>query len=130
MDFNKRNSVIAITLLVSAFCMPLLHAEDRAIDPTFLYRDASTVREHKSDITTKTCHYRPLFGQGDSDTSVVVSVARYGQAVIDPQGACAATQYPDEDQVYVVLEGSGSVKYGMKSCLLRRKTMYISRRRF
>jgi mannose-6-phosphate isomerase-like protein (cupin superfamily) len=111
MDLTKQNSVIPVILLVNAFCMPLLHAEDRAIDPTFLYRNALTVREQKSDITTTTCHYRPLFGQGDSDTSVVVSVARYGQVVIDSKGACAAIQYSDEDQVYVVLEGSGSVKY-------------------
>jgi mannose-6-phosphate isomerase-like protein (cupin superfamily) len=53
-----------------------------------------------------------LFGQGDSDTSVVVGVARYGEAVIDPNGVCALVQYSDEDQVYMVLEGTGSVKYG------------------
>ena len=85
--------------------MPMLHAEDRAIDPTFLYRNASTVQEQKADITTTTCHYRPLFGKGDAETSVVVGVARYGQAVIDPNGACATIQHPAEDQVYVVLEG-------------------------
>jgi mannose-6-phosphate isomerase-like protein (cupin superfamily) len=112
MDFTKRNSVILIIPLVSALCTPLLHAQDRTIDPTFLYRNASTIEEQKSDITTTTCHYRPLFGQGDSDTSVVIGIARYGQAVIDPHGACATAQYPAEDQVYVVLEGSGSVKYG------------------
>jgi len=126
MDFTKRNSVIAVTLLVSAFCMPLLHAEDRMIDPTFLYRNASTVREQKADITTTTCHYRPLFGQGDSDTSVVVGVARYGQAVIDPNGACATIQYPDEDQVYIVLEGSGSVRYGNEVVPLKKEDyLYI-----
>jgi len=32
--------------------------------------------------------------------------------VIDPNGVCGLVQYPDEDQVYVVLEGTGSVKYG------------------
>jgi len=121
MDFTKRNSVALVALLVSAFCMLLLNAEDRTIDPTFLYRNASRVEEKKSDITTTTCHYRPLFGQGDSDTSVVVGVARYGQAVIDPNGACATVQYPAEDQVYVVLEGSGSVKYGNEIVPLKKE---------
>ena len=126
MDFTKPNSVILVALLVSAFCMPLLHAEDRMIDPTFLYRNASTVREQKADITTPTCHYRPLFGQGDSDTSVVVGVARCGQAVIDPSGACATIQYPDEDQVYIVLEGSGSVRYGNEVVPLKKEDyLYI-----
>ena len=50
---------------------------------------------------------------GGFNTSVVVGVARYGQAVIDPHGECATIQYPDEDQVYVVLEGSGSVQYDL-----------------
>jgi mannose-6-phosphate isomerase-like protein (cupin superfamily) len=53
-----------------------------------------------------------LFGQGDSDTSVVTGVARYGEAVLDPHGACATVQYPGEDQVYVVLDGKGTVNYG------------------
>jgi mannose-6-phosphate isomerase-like protein (cupin superfamily) len=92
--------------------MPLLHADERKIDPTFLYRDTSAVKASKSDLTTAGCHYKPLFGQGDSDTSVVTGVARYGEAILDPQGACATVQYPDEDQVYVVLDGKGTVKYG------------------
>jgi mannose-6-phosphate isomerase-like protein (cupin superfamily) len=126
MNFTKRNSFILVTLLMSAFSISLLHAEDRTIDPTFLYRNASTIEEKKSDITTTTCHYRPLFGQGDSDTSAVIGIARYGQAVIDPNGACATIQYPAEDQVYVVLEGSGSVKYGNELVPLKKEDyLYI-----
>jgi mannose-6-phosphate isomerase-like protein (cupin superfamily) len=109
---SRRHTVRLFALLLGVFCIPLLRAEDRKIDPTFIHRDTSAVGEKKSDITTKTCHYRALFGQGDSDTSVVVGVARYGEAVIDPNGVCSSVQYPDEDQVYVVLEGIGSVKYG------------------
>jgi mannose-6-phosphate isomerase-like protein (cupin superfamily) len=107
-----RLAALVLVIVCGVFCAPLLHANDRKIDPTFLYRDTSAAGEKKSDITTKTCHYRALFGQGDSDTSVVVGVARYGEAVIDPDGVCSSVQYPDEDQVYVVLEGTGSVKYG------------------
>jgi mannose-6-phosphate isomerase-like protein (cupin superfamily) len=106
MDSVKRYALTLIALFA-----PLLHAGERQIDPTFLYRDTSTAEEKTSDITTATCRYKPLFGQGDSDTSVVVGVARYGETVIDPNGECAPVQYPDEDQVYVVLDGSGSVKY-------------------
>ena len=106
MDHSKR---CALTLI--ALFAPLLHAGERQIDPTFLYRDPATVKEKHSDITTATCHYKPLFGQGDSDTSVVVGVARYGEAIIDPKGECAPVQYPGEDQVYVILDGSASVKY-------------------
>ncbi len=121
MDYGKRHALIGIALLAGAFCAPLLHAAERKIDPTFLYRDTSTVEEKASDLTTATCHYKPLFGQGDSDTSVVVGVARYGEVVIDPNGACASVQYSDEDQVYVVLEGSGSVSYGNEIVSLQKE---------
>jgi mannose-6-phosphate isomerase-like protein (cupin superfamily) len=114
----------ALTLIV--FFAPLLHAGERQIDPTFLYRDTFTVKAKTSDITTATCHYKPLFGQGDSDTSVVAGVARYGEAVIDPKGECAPVQYPDEDQVYVILDGSGSVKYGTDTVSLKNEDyLYI-----
>ena len=121
MDSVKRYALTLIALFA-----PLLHAGERQIDPTFLYRDTSTVKEKPSDITTATCHYKPLFGQGDSDTSVVVGVARYGEIVIDPNGECAPVQYPDEDQVYVLLDGSGSVKYGNETVFLKKEDyLYI-----
>jgi mannose-6-phosphate isomerase-like protein (cupin superfamily) len=108
---QRHASVFVVLLAGIAWALPI-HADDRKIDPTFLYRNTVTTAEKPSDITTATCHYKPLFGQGDSETSVVVGIARYGEAVIDPHGECASVQYPQEDQVYVVLVGSGSAKYG------------------
>jgi len=112
MNPGKRHAALLIALLAGGLSTPELHADDRKIDPTFLYRDTAAVKAKPSDLTTASCHYKPLFGQGDADTSVVVGVARYGEAVIDPNGACSRVQYPDEDQVYVVLDGKGAVKYG------------------
>jgi mannose-6-phosphate isomerase-like protein (cupin superfamily) len=114
---NKRLAA----LLTAIFCIPLLHANERKIDPTFLYRDTSATKATNSDLTTAGCHYKPLFGQGDSDTSVVVGVARYGEAILDPHGACATVQYPGEDQVYVVLDGKGTVNYGNEIVSLNRE---------
>jgi len=88
-----------------------IDAADRTVDPTFLHRTLATAQEKKSDLTTSSCHYKPLFGEGTPDTSVVVGIARFGEAVVDPDGSCATVQYPGEDQVYVVLEGSGSAEY-------------------
>ena len=119
MNYGRWHAIPSMALLIGGICGPLLHAQERQIDPTFLYRDTSTAKEKPSDITTATCHYKPLFGQGDPDTSVVVGIARYGEAVIDPNGACAQVQYPDEDQVYVVLEGSASVKYADETVPLK-----------
>jgi mannose-6-phosphate isomerase-like protein (cupin superfamily) len=109
---NSAPSKHLLALLTAFFCISLLHADERKIDPTFLHRDTSAVKASNSDLTTPGCHYKPLFGQGDPDTSVVVGVARYGEAVIDPNAACTTVQYSGEDQVYVVLDGKGTVNYG------------------
>jgi mannose-6-phosphate isomerase-like protein (cupin superfamily) len=106
-------------VLTSFFCVVSLHADHRQVDPTFLHRDVSAVKQTASaDVSTSTCHYKPLFGEGDSDPSIAVGVARYGEIIIDPNGACASREYPEEDQVYVVLKGSGFVKYANENVAL------------
>jgi mannose-6-phosphate isomerase-like protein (cupin superfamily) len=113
-------------LLASFFCAVILNADDRRVDPTFLHRNVSAARETASDLTTATCHYKPLFGEGDRDRSVVIGIARYAELVIDPNGACATRNDPEEDQVYVVLEGTGSVKYGGEDVALKKEDyLYI-----
>src|SRR5437763_10626848 len=96
-------------------------ASERKVDPTFLHRNLASIVEKKSDLSTATCHYKPVFGAGDSDTSVVMGVARFGEAVIDPNGNCSTVRYPEEDQVYVVLDGNGSAKYGNASVSLKKE---------
>jgi mannose-6-phosphate isomerase-like protein (cupin superfamily) len=118
---SKRHGAMLVVLLVAGLGAPWLHSDERKIDPTFLYRDATAVKAKPSDLTTAACRYKPLFGQGDADASAVVGIARYGEAVIDPNGACAPVQYPDEDQVYVVLDGKAAVKYGNETVSLNKE---------
>jgi len=91
---------------------PYLLGADRTVDPTFLHRYLPDIAASPSEISTDTCHYRPLFGKGDSVTSIVKGVARFGEIDVDPNGACATIQYPAEEQIYVVLDGSGELNYG------------------
>jgi mannose-6-phosphate isomerase-like protein (cupin superfamily) len=118
---SKRHGAILVVLLLASLGAPWLHSDERKIDPTFLYRDTAAVKAKPSDLTTVACHYKPLFGQGDADASAVVGIARYGEAVIDPNGACAPVQYPDEDQVYVVLDGKAAVKCGNEIVFLNKE---------
>ena len=112
------------TLLFTFACVLPSRAADRRVDPTFLHRTLSTAPQKKSNITTATCHYKPLFGEGDADASAPVGIARYGEAIVDANGACAASSYPQEDQVYVVLDGAGSLKYGNETVPLP-KEQYV-----
>ncbi|MGH9696712.1 MAG: cupin domain-containing protein [Bryobacteraceae bacterium] len=118
-----RQTTLPALLLAFACVLPST-AADRHVDPTFLHRSISAVHEKKSDITTATCHYKPLFGEGDVDASAPAGIARYGEAIVDPNGTCAPAAYPREDQVYVVLDGSGSLKYGNETVPLR-KEQYV-----
>jgi mannose-6-phosphate isomerase-like protein (cupin superfamily) len=113
-------------LLASLLYSTFVNAAERRVDPTFLHRDLATAKVRTADLATATCHYKPLFGEGDPDKSIVIGVARYGEAVVDPNGTCATVAYPEEDQVYVVLEGSGFAKYGSENVALKRQDyLYI-----
>lgn len=104
----------------------VLHAAERTVDPTFLSRKLAGVVEKESDLTTATCHYKPLFGEGDPNARALVGIARYGEATVDSNGNCATIQYPGEDQVYVVLAGSGLAQYGNTDVPLRKEDyLYI-----
>lgn len=115
------NGKLALLLAVlggMAFASPAGAAE-RKVDPTFLYRDSNKAVERPSDMTTASCHYKPLFGAGAEATPVLGSIARYGIVDIDPKGACKPVQYADEEQLYVVLKGSGEAKYGAEKVDLK-----------
>ncbi len=93
----------------------------RTIDPTWLYRDSNTVPEKSSGLTTPTCHYKAMFGEGDAQTSVVVGVARFGEVVLDTGGSCASIAYPGEDQIYTVLNGAGAIQYADETVALQKE---------
>jgi mannose-6-phosphate isomerase-like protein (cupin superfamily) len=125
MNLGKRHGATFIALLVSASYLPLLHAQERHVDPTFLHADAITAAQKPSDITTATCHYKPFFGNGASKLGGS-GLARYGEAVVDPNGSCTSVQYPLEDQIYVVVDGSGSGRYGSEDVPLKKEDfLYI-----
>ena len=94
---------------MAIFIGQLLLAFSASADPPFLHTSLAAAVEKKADLTTSTCHYKPLFEN------------RFGEAVVDANGSCASVQYPEEDQVYVVLEGRGSVKYGSTDVRLRKE---------
>lgn len=122
MHLSKRHAATFIAFLASASYLPLLHAQARVrhVDPTFLHADAATAAEKPSDITTGVCHYKPFFGVGASEFRGS-GLVRYGEAVVDPNGACTAVQYPLEEQIYVVLDGNGSLRYGSEDVTLKKE---------
>ncbi len=116
---------LPLVLFVSSWSI-CLRAEEHSVDPTFLHRFVPEIQEKKLDVSTGSCHCKPIFGDGDSDTSIVRGVARFGEITVDPEGKSSPVNYPGEEQVYVVLEGKGSLLYGDQKIPIRQNDfMYL-----
>ena len=92
-----------------------LLAQERKVDPTWLYRDVSVLHDRETDLTSKSCHYTPIFGEGDVDSKLPKSVTRFGELIVDAHGACQAVEYAHQEEIYFVRDGSGLLSYGDES---------------
>jgi uncharacterized RmlC-like cupin family protein len=94
---------------------PGLLAQERKVEPTWLHRDVSTLREYRTDLTSNSCHYAPIFGEGDVQSQLPQSVARFGKLTVDAHGTCQTIAYPLQEELYLVRDGSGILLYGDES---------------
>jgi mannose-6-phosphate isomerase-like protein (cupin superfamily) len=101
-------------VIVFAFGLGLL-AQEPAVEPTWLYRDVAALPEAQVDLSSASCHYTPIFGEGDAEPKVPKSVARFGELTVAPHGNCQMVQYPREEELYFVLGGSGILHCGEQS---------------
>jgi mannose-6-phosphate isomerase-like protein (cupin superfamily) len=94
---------------------PELLAQDRKVEPTWLYRDVPALHERTIDLSSGACHYLPIFGEGDRDSRVPQSVARFGELTVDAKGTCPAVEYPHQEELHFVRSGNGVLHYGDQS---------------
>jgi len=89
-----------------------LSAQDRTVDPTWLHRFVPRLSEAKADLSSPTCHYKPIFGAGDADNRILRSVSHFGEVTLESQGNCQSVLHDREEEIYFVLEGTGVLQYG------------------
>jgi mannose-6-phosphate isomerase-like protein (cupin superfamily) len=94
-------------------------AQERQVDPTWLYRFVPRLSSSPVDFSSETCNYKPIFGQGDTENRIMLSVARFGEARVDARGGCQPVLYDHQEELYFVLEGKGELRYGDQSFPLR-----------
>jgi len=116
-DVKRRNTVRHLTLLL--LLSSTLLAQDRKVDPTWLHRYLPRVSETTSHFTSATCHYKPMFGEGDTDSKILRSVTRFAEISIDAHGACQSALYDREEEIYFVLEGKSVLAYGGQKLPMR-----------
>lgn len=122
---HRIQPVLMPLALILAVCWLL--SAGPTVAPTFLHRYVPELIEQPAEITSPTCHFRPIFGEGDSETRIVKGVARFGEVTVDPGGACELVIYTGEEQVYLMLEGEGMLRYGPQSYSVRKHDyMYLA----
>jgi len=109
-----------LSLLAAVMMATGLWGQEHKVDPTWLHRYQPQLVETKSDLTTNTCHYRAMFGEGDKEESLLQSVARFGEVNLDAQGSCKSVLYDRQEEIYFVLDGGGVLHYQDQSQGLRK----------
>jgi mannose-6-phosphate isomerase-like protein (cupin superfamily) len=118
-NMSMRSLISSLAILAALIELSPAVASERTVDPSFLRASLGELAEKASDLSTSTCHYRPIFGEGAPGTSIVKSVARFGEMLVDPGGESRPVEYPREEQLYLILEGKGTLTYGSERVSLR-----------
>jgi len=101
-------TLLFLLLLMSAN----LPAQDRTVDATWLHRYVPILSEAKADLSSVTCHYKPVFGAGDGDNRILRSVSHFAEVTVEAHGNCQSVFHDREEEIYFVLQGTGSLQYG------------------
>ncbi|MFZ2011702.1 MAG: cupin domain-containing protein [Candidatus Sulfotelmatobacter sp.] len=102
---------LLFTLLLSLLFTQGVRAQEHPVDPTWLHRYVPELVEAKSDLASQSCHYRPIFGEGDKDNRSLQTVTRFGEATLDAHGNCQTVSYDRQEEIYFVIEGIGLLHY-------------------
>ena len=97
-----------------------LRAQERQTDPTWLHRYVPDVSETKAVLTSQTCHYRAIFGEGDKENRSLQTVTRFGEVSLDRHGNCQTVFYDRQEEIYFVVEGAGMLHYQNRVLALRK----------
>jgi mannose-6-phosphate isomerase-like protein (cupin superfamily) len=75
----------------------------------------SAICERHNNLTSDSCHYTPIFGEGDVEARLPLSIARFGELTVEAHGACQTVEYLLQEELYFVRNGSGVLRYGEDS---------------
>ncbi|MGC1976643.1 MAG: cupin domain-containing protein [Candidatus Sulfotelmatobacter sp.] len=105
------NKLLLFFLLFTLLFTQGVRAQEHPVDPTWLHRYVPELVEAKSDLASQSCHYRPIFGEGDKDNRSLQTVTRFGEATLDAHGNCQTVSYDRQEEIYFVIEGIGLLHY-------------------
>ena len=106
-------------LLLFPLISSSLLAQERRVDATWLHRYLPEVSQKINNLSSTTCHYKPIFGEGDADGRILRTVTRFGEVSLDARGKCQSTLNDREEEVLFVLEGKCELQYGDQKYSMR-----------
>lgn len=98
---------ITIVLLLCAAGVTPAHAQH-------VKKSLQSLREADMEISTKTAHYKPIFGEGDDSKKIMKAIKRFAYLSVDPNGESKFVKYGREELAYYVLSGTGMLHYENK----------------
>ena len=105
--------ILPVLLLSSA-----LFAQDWKVDPSWLHRYVPALAA-VADPAAAPCRRQSIFGEGDAENRIMISVSRFQEVTVDPHGNCPAASYDREEEIYYVLSGNGDLHYGGQTYSMR-----------
>lgn len=106
-------------LLLLLLLAPGLLAQDRKVDPTWLRRSLTISSKAEGEVPPAACRYKPIFGEGDSESRILRTVTRFGEFRVSANTNCQAELYDRQEQIYFVLEGSPVLRYADQMYAMR-----------
>lgn len=90
-------------------------AQERKVDPTWLHRYLPSLTEAKTDFSSATCHYKPIFDAAALNDKILRSVSRFGEVSVDAGGRCQSVVRDHEEEIDYVLAGTGNLESGSET---------------
>ena len=90
-------------------------AQERKVDPTWLHRYLPSLTEAKTDLSSPTCHYKPIFDAAALNDKILRSVSRFGEVSVDAGGSCQSVVREREEEIDYVLAGTGNLESGSET---------------
>jgi mannose-6-phosphate isomerase-like protein (cupin superfamily) len=110
---HKRTwKTLGLALLLVPLASYNLSAQDRTVDPTWLHRYVPSLVDAKASSASESCHYKPIFGEGDAESRTLQSVSRFSELTLDAHGRCQSVVYDREEEIYFILAGNATLHYG------------------
>jgi mannose-6-phosphate isomerase-like protein (cupin superfamily) len=105
-------------LLLLTLIWTQLSAQERTVDPTWLHRYLPTLAEAKTDLSSASCHYKPIFDATEANDRILRSVSRFAEVSVDAGGSCQSVFRDREEEIDLVVEGTGTLRYGDEAQVL------------